>query len=204
MFLIRKYSFCVNLIQKFKRVILRWNLVRRSPPSSLLINFSIFLHPEHSFSSPSPPSTALINYCGKFSTRVWNDILMLTFLQSRKRSGPSVVWFVLQVNAKFFFVSYYKEANLIANWWHHLAEVIEFLLIFLLNVLLDFTGELDVFCWLFAIQSTSASLYSILKYQIKFLLPHPYYQISIFPTPHPLFIQHPPPLFRSIRYSRVD
>ena len=46
----------------------------------------------------------------------------------------------------FCFVSYYKEANLIANYRPHLAEVIEFLLIFLLNVLLDFTDELDVFC----------------------------------------------------------
>ena len=35
---------------------------------------------------------------------------------------------------------------------------------FLLNVLLDLTDELDVFCWSFAIQNTSVSLYSILTY----------------------------------------
>ena len=38
----------------------------------------------------------------------------------------------------------------------------ECLLMFLLNVLLDFTDELDVFCRSFATQNTSASFYSIL------------------------------------------
>ena len=44
---------------------------------------------------------------------------------------------------------------------------------FLLNVLLDLTDELDVFCRSFATQNTSASLYSILTYQIKLASPHP-------------------------------
>ena len=57
----------------------------------------------------------------------------------------------------------------------HFAEVIECLLMFLLNVLVDFTDELDVFCQSFATQNTSASLYSILTYQIKFPLPQPGY-----------------------------
>ena len=58
------------------------------------------------FSSPLPLTNysifhpPLINYWGKFLTRVWNDILILTFLRSGKRSDPSVVCFVLQVRAK--------------------------------------------------------------------------------------------------------
>ena len=43
---------------------------------------------------------------------------------------------------------------------------------FLLNVLIDLTAELDVFCRSFATQNTSASFYSILMYQIKFPPPH--------------------------------
>ena len=43
----------------------------------------------------------------------------------------------------------------------------------LLNVLPDLTDEFDLFCRSFAIQNTSASLYSILTYQMKFPLPHP-------------------------------
>ena len=58
---------------------------------------------------------------------------------------------------------------------------------FLLNVLLDLTDELDVFCQSFAIQITSASLYSILAYQIKYLLhPTPDIKFSIFQPPPPL------------------
>ena len=89
-FLVGKYPFRVNLIQKFKRTIIRQNLVPTLeclidvPP---LINLSIFSH-------------LLINYWRKFSTRVWNDILVLTFSQSRKRSDPSVMCFALQVRAK--------------------------------------------------------------------------------------------------------
>ena len=60
---------------------------------------------------------------------------------------------------------------------------------FLLNVLLDLTDELDVFCRSFATQNTSASLYSILTYQIKFPPPHLGYLTFNFPTPPP-----PPPL----------
>ena len=40
-------------------------------------------------------------------------------------------------------------------------------LLFLLNVLLDPTDELDVFCRSFAIQNTSASLYSIFNVSNK-------------------------------------
>ena len=58
-FLFRKYPFCVNLIQKFKRVFLRRNLL---PTPDCLIDalplrqlfFRFFLHPEYSFSTPSP------------------------------------------------------------------------------------------------------------------------------------------------------
>ena len=44
---------------------------------------------------------------------------------------------------------------------------------YLLNVLRDVTDKLDVICRSFAIQITSASLYSILTYQIKFPPPYP-------------------------------
>ena len=51
----------------------------------------------------------------------------------------------------------------------------ELLLMFLLNVLLDLTDELDLFCRLFAMPNTSASLYSLITYQIKFPPPNPGY-----------------------------
>ena len=118
-----------------------------------------------------------MNYWGKVSTRIWKDILMLTFLQSRKRNDPSVVCFVLQVFARKptqgFFCKLVQRSQLIANYWPHFAEVIECLLMFLLNVLLDLNDELDLFCRSFAIQNIPASLHSILTYQIKFPPPHP-------------------------------
>ena len=43
---------------------------------------------------------------------------------------------------------------------------------FLLNVLLEITDELDVFCQSFATQNTSTSLYFVLTYQLKFSPPH--------------------------------
>ena len=61
----------------------------------------------------------------------------------------------------------------------HFAEVFECLLLFLLNMLIDLTDELDVLCRSLA---TSASLYSILTNQIKFPPPQPGYQIFNFPT----------------------
>ena len=54
-----------------------------------------------------------------------------------------------------------------------MTEVIECLLMFLLDVLLDLTDELDVFCSSFATQNTQDSLYSILTYQIIFPPPSP-------------------------------
>ena len=63
--------------------------------------FFYFFHPGHPFSAPSTPSsTPLMNYWGKFSFRVWNDMLMLTFLRSHKRNDQTRVCFVLQVRAK--------------------------------------------------------------------------------------------------------
>ena len=102
-FLVWKYTFCVNLIQKFKSHFktkfgtYSWVSNRRSssPP---LINFLIFFFTQNIVLPPLSP--LLINYWGKFSTRVWNDILILTYLWPCKRSEPSVVCFVLQVRAK--------------------------------------------------------------------------------------------------------
>ena len=71
-----------------------------------------------------------------------------------------------------------------ANYWRHFAEVIECFLMFLRNVLLDLTDQLDVFCQSFATQNTSTSLYSILTYQIKFPPPPPRlitFQFSTYP-----------------------
>ena len=66
----------------------------------------------------------------------------------------------------------------------------------LLNVLLDLTDELDALCRSFTNENTSASLHSILTYQIKFLPPHPRYYIFNFPTPpSPHLFFKPPTLF---------
>ena len=62
---------------------------------------------------------------------------------------------------------------------------------FLLNVLLDVTDELDVFCRSFATQKTSASLYSILMYQVKFPPPNSGYETFNFQRPLPPFILTP-------------
>ena len=66
-FLVRKYPFCVNLIQKFKRILLRLNLIPTLEcpiDVPLLIDFSGFFHPEHSFSThsslPPPPHLLII------------------------------------------------------------------------------------------------------------------------------------------------
>ena len=87
--------------------------------------------------------------------------------------------FVLQGHAKkptqCFFCKLVWKNQIIANYWPHLADVIECLLKFLLNVLLDLTDKLDVFCESFVTQNTSASLYSISTYQINLPQPHPDY-----------------------------
>ena len=106
-FLVRKYPFCVNLIQKFKRVILRRNLVPTleclidvSPlPPSPPINFSMFSPPEHSFSTPFPRLLIIgESFQPEFETIycTYADF----FLRSRKRSDPSAEYFVLQVHSK--------------------------------------------------------------------------------------------------------
>ena len=76
----------------------------------------------------------------------------------------------------------------------HFAEVFECLLLFLLNMLIDLTDELNVLCRSLA---TSASLYSILTNQIKFPPPQLGYQIFSFPT------THPPPLAPRRRLPRL-
>ena len=73
------------------------------------MNFSIFLHPGHSYSNLPP-----INYWGKFPTQA-NFLKRYTYAD---RSDPSVVCFVCKfVQRKqhivFCFVSSYKEANLL-------------------------------------------------------------------------------------------
>ena len=65
LFLVPKYRFCVNLVQKLKRVILRRNLV---PTLGCLIDafsypanqFFDFFHPEFFFPAPSPPAYELL------------------------------------------------------------------------------------------------------------------------------------------------
>ena len=48
------------------------------------------------------------------------------------------------------------------------AEVIECLLMFLLNMLLDVTDEFDVFRRSFVTQNTSTFLYTVLTYETRF------------------------------------
>ena len=61
----------------------------------------------------------------------------------------------------------------------------------LLNVLLDLTEKLDVLCRSFATQNISASLYSILTYQINFLQPTPTIKFSIFQRQPPVYFNPP-------------
>ena len=100
-FLVPKLSFCVNLIQKFQRVILRRNLV---PTLEFLIDartpspanyYFDFFPPRAFFFHPLTPCLLIIgeSFQPKFET-------MLAFWWSRKRSDLSVVCFVLQVCAK--------------------------------------------------------------------------------------------------------
>ena len=78
-FLVGKYPFCVHLIQKFKRVILRRNLVPSleclidlqmppPPPPPCQLIFRFFFHPEHSFSTPPSHAHLLL-------AKVFNPIL---------------------------------------------------------------------------------------------------------------------------------
>ena len=46
------------------------------------------------------------------------------------------------------FISSYKEANLLHNYWPHFTQIIEYLLMLLLSILVDLTDDFDVFCWL--------------------------------------------------------
>ena len=121
--MVRRYPFCVHLIQNIKGVILRWNLVLTLewlidiPPPPLLINFSIFFQSEHSFSTPLLLRTPLLLIIGEsFQPEFETIYLCWLFLRSRKRIDPSVcVCFASsckEANIAFCFVSYYKEANL--------------------------------------------------------------------------------------------
>ena len=148
---ILKYSF-VLIWSKNSRVILRRNLVPALeclidvPP---LIHFSIFFHPDNFFSTPSIPfPTRLINYWGKL-----NVCSVFCFASLRK-----------EANTAFCFYKLVWRSQLIASYWTHFAELIECLLMFLLNVLLDLTDALDVLCRSFATQNSSASLNSTLTY----------------------------------------
>ena len=91
----------------------------------------------------------------------------------RRNLVPTLECLVEVPQANKFFDFFLTQNILFPHfYWPHFAEVMESLLMFLLNVLLDLTDELDVFCRSFAIQNTSASLYSIWTYQIKLSPPH--------------------------------
>ena len=112
-FLVQKYPFCVNLTQKFKRDILRGNLVPtleclidvQTPPISKLptpllplIHLLIFSHLEHFF-SVTHPSPNLVIIAESFQPE-FETIYLCCLLPSRKRSDQSAVYFILQVHAK--------------------------------------------------------------------------------------------------------
>ena len=83
-FLVWKYPFCVNLIQKFKRVILRRNLVpileclidAVPPPLPRLFNFFIFFPPRTFFFYPLSPTYELL---GKVFNRSLNGYTYADF-----------------------------------------------------------------------------------------------------------------------------
>ena len=187
-YLVQKYPFCVNLIQKFKRVILRQNLVlpaleclTDNLPPPALIDFPIFFHPEHLFSPLPPLFPPLINYLGKFSTRVWSDILMLTFLLSRKRSDPPACVFFLQVCANKptqGFVSIKKPTycQLLTSFRRSNRMFVE---VFIECVAWSYWWTWCVSPITCYSPTTSAFLYSVLTYQIKFLC----IKFSIFQPP---------------------
>ena len=101
---------------KNSRLILRGNLIPTLeclidvPPPQ--INFSI--PPRSLFPPPSPPS--LINYWGKFSTRVWNDILMVTFFARSQKEWP--------VCSLFCFATSCKDVNTIFRFFSTLDILI--------------------------------------------------------------------------------
>ena len=108
--LVRKYRFCVNLIQKLKRVILRRNLV---PTLRCLIDaFSIFFHSGF-FSTPVPPAYELLGKGFNSSLKGYTYADLLAISQK--------VWPVFSVfcfasfckEANRFFLIKYKEANLL-------------------------------------------------------------------------------------------
>ena len=102
-FLVWKYPFCVNLIQKFKRAILRRNLPTAECliDVSPLMNFSIFFTQDILFPPlppPPPPPLWIIgeSFHPEFETICWCWL----FFRSRKRNDQTRVCFVLQVRAK--------------------------------------------------------------------------------------------------------
>ena len=103
-FLIRKYRFCVNLIQKLKRVILRRNLV---PTLGCLIdalsspaNQFFYFFPLRFFSTPVPPAYELLGKGFNPSLKGYTYADLLAISQK--------VWPVFSV---FCFASFCKEAN---------------------------------------------------------------------------------------------
>ena len=77
---------------------------------------------------------------------------------------------------------------------------------FLLNVLLDLTDELNEFCRSFAIQNTFASLFSILAYQINFLHLDFQFPRRLFPPPPHNFdyFQTQKWMLQTVRAEEVD
>ena len=122
--------FLCNLIQKFKRVSLRRDLV---PTLECLLdalplinfNFSIFSHPGHSCSNLFPLFSRLLIIGESFQSRqtFWKNILMLIFLRSCKK----MEW---PISSVFCFVSSSNEANTL----YFALYSFEFFVVDLLNI----------------------------------------------------------------------
>ena len=102
---------------------------------------------------------------------------MLTFVQSCKTSDLSVVFcFASLCKKDQQSVLFCKVSIEKATYFQLLTSFRrsnEMFVDAFIECDIDHAGELDVFCRSFAIQNTSASLYSILIYQIKFPPPKP-------------------------------
>ena len=112
-------------------------------------------------------------------TRLW-CVLFCKFLQ---RSQHDIL-----------FCKLVQKSQVIASYLPHFAEVIEcWLMVFIECVAWSFWKR----CWSFVTQNTSASLYSISMYQIKFPPPHLGYYIFNFLLPLPRLFQ--PPFFHALK-----
>ena len=150
------------------------------PPPSCLLIFRFFSIQNILFPHPLPSRLLIIGE--SFQHEFETTYLCWIFCDHAK--GVTVLFckFMRRSQHSVLFCKLAQRSQLIANCWPQFAKVIECLM-FLLNVLLGLTDEFDEFCRSFATQNTSASIYYILRYLIKFLLPTRAINFSFFIPP---------------------